>query len=62
MTQVYHVTAWFRMRCGSDGAGLAGSFASAVTERVSRKVAENCLNGSNAATGAIRDAVGIELD
>lgn len=24
----------FRMRCGSEGAGLAGFFASAVTERV----------------------------
>ncbi len=33
VTQPYRVTAWCRMRCGSDGAGLARTFASAVTER-----------------------------
>ena len=33
MTRLYRVTARFRMRCGSDGAGLAGLIASAVTER-----------------------------
>jgi len=35
LTQSYRVTARFRMRRGSDGAGIAGFFASAVTERVS---------------------------
>ena len=35
--------AWFRMRCGSDGAGIAGSFASAVTERARLKVSRNAV-------------------
>ena len=34
VARLYRATAWFRMRCGSDGAGLAGFIASAVTERV----------------------------
>jgi hypothetical protein len=33
VARLYRATAWFRMRCGSDGAGLAGFVASAVTER-----------------------------
>jgi hypothetical protein len=41
VTQVYRVTARCRMRCGSDGAGIAGSFASAVTERAVRGIAWN---------------------
>ena len=34
------------MRCGSDGAGLAGLFARPVTERVRRKVGRRTLSTS----------------
>jgi len=43
MTQLYRVMAWFRLARRSDGAGLAVSDASAVTERREGMMIRLCL-------------------